>query len=333
MRPDVSIVIASFNTTALTRRCLRAIFEQTSDVSFEVIVIDNASSDGSADDISREFATVRLTRLSKNIGFAPAQNVGIRQSAGEMILVLNSDALMIGNAIKTMIDGLRRQPPDVAMLGPQILNPDHSVAPSARRTLPAKGMMVASIVNRHFNVRRWLPEVGMRRYLGWLLSRWHDNYQEHDRPRFVEYVDGMCALVRRDVLEKVGLFDEQFFFDYEILDLANRIRAAGGRIIFDPAAQVLHLGHASRKNVSRIVIESYRSLLTYYAKYAPEQLPLAQRVITWTIRARRLATTGANRHAALGIYGEILELVRTFDAAAARSGERIPFLPDAGLRL
>ncbi len=335
---DVSIVIASFNTAAVTRQCLAAIFGHTRRVTFEVIVVDNGSSDGSADLIAEEFPSARLIRLPKNVGFAAAQNIGMRHAAGDSLLILNSDALVIGDAVAVLKDRLWNGPQDVAMVGPQVLNPDGSVAPSARRTTISRVMLIASIVNRHFDLRRWLPEKAMRRYLSWLLAPWHDNYDRHDRMREVQYVDGMCVLVRRDTLCRVGLFDEQFFFDAEILDLANRVRSAGGRIIFDPAAQVVHLGHVSRRKVSRIVIESYRSLLTYLAKYAPDRVPLAKTAIAWTIRAKRAIIVARGRighsdpdaTATLSIYDDILNLVRTFDPGVVWTRQRIPPITDSG---
>src|SRR5205807_877823 len=136
---------------------------------------------------------------------------------------------------------------------------DGTDAPTARRATTSKLMIALSIINRHFYFKRFLPEPWMRKYLGFLLRRWHDNYASQDLPRNVDFVDGMCVLVKREVLQQVGLFDELYFFDMEIMDLSNRIRKHGWNIEFFPGARVIHLAHATRKKNPRLLIETHRS--------------------------------------------------------------------------
>lgn len=332
---DLSIVIASYNTCDVTRRCLRTIIQQTTGLEYEIIVVDNASTDGSIAMIETEFPSAKLIRNRENRGFAAAQNAGLRRAHGRDLLILNSDVLLVGNAAKLMLEHLREGPDTLGVIGPQILHPDGTVAPSARRALLSRPMIGLSVLNRHFNFRRLLPEPLMRRSLGFLLARWHDNYASHDTVTQVDYVDGMCVLVKREVLEQVGLFDEQFFFDAEIIDLSNRIRTRGWTIEFFPGAQVIHLGHSSRRKLSRIIVDTHRSELIYYAKYAPANVPFVNSVVLVVVALKALCVkTGLlftqpdeSRREALQLYEEIMKIGRQFDPTSVWGNERIPALP------
>lgn len=332
---DLSVVIASFNTREMTRRCLDSILSQTRTLRYEIIVVDNASTDGSTEMIRDLFPSVRLIRNTENRGFAAAQNAGLARARGRYLLVLNSDVLFVGNTARRLVDHFERSAAAVGVVGPKVRNVDGTLAPSARRAMASRPMIVASIVNRHFNFKRWLPEEQMRRHAGALLSRWHDNYASHDAIRQVDFVDGMCALFKRQVLEQVGLFDEQYFFDAEIVDLSQRIRARGWRIELYPAAQVIHVGRSSRRIVSSIVLETHRSELIYYSMHAPELVPFVRRVTVAVVflkgllmRARMMLTRDRQAgRAALDVCRRILDLCRRFDPASAAGGARVPRLP------
>jgi GT2 family glycosyltransferase len=330
--PLVSIVIASYNTRDLTDRCLAAVRAGTT-LPHEVIVVDNGSADGSPEMISERHPHVRLIRNSENLGFAAAQNLGLAAAEGRALLVLNSDVLVEAGAIDGLCARLSSLGPSAGMIGPQVLNADGTVAPSARRARLARSVVVLGVVNRHFGFKRWLPEQAMRRWLGGVFGRWHDNYRSHAEAARVDFVDGMCVLVRREALESAGLFDEQFFFDWEIVDLADRVRAAGFEVHFYPDVRVVHLGHASRKLASKILVETHRSQLIYYAKHAPDQLPLLLRsmravvaVKLLTLRARAAVRPRAPRGHEIEVCRDILALCRGFDGRAAAVGTRIPRL-------
>lgn len=335
---DLSIIIATYNTIDLTRRCLATIQRQTTGVTYEIIVVDNASVDGSSDMIQEEFPQVVLVRNTDNFGFAAAQNIGLRRARGQYLLIFNSDVLLVENALGVLVGRLRSGPLNIGVVGPQILNPDRTIAPSARRAILSKPIIALGIINRHFPVKQWLPSQRiMRKYCGWLLSIFHDNYASHDTIKQVDYVDGMCVLVKREALEQTGLFDEQFFFDAEILDLSCRLRARGWLIEFFPAAQVVHYAHASRKKLSRIIVETHRSELIYYAKHAPHLLPFVTRMVYLVVSAKRHLLRGmllfkprdAKRLAMLGFCDQILRLAKYPDELQIQ--ERIPRLGGKGL--
>ena len=323
---DVSFVVVSFNTRYLTAQCVRALIEHTTGISSEIIVVDNASHDGSADYIAEHFPEVILVRNERNVGFGAGQNIGMQRSRGRHVAAVNSDCVFTGDVFKTLVEFLDANQ-DVGAIGPRILNPDGSVAPSARRAVLSRNLVLLGIVNRHFRFKRFLPERAMRRFAGVVLGRWHDNYAPHDALIDADLVDGMCVVFRRTALERVGLFDEQFFFDLEINDLSNRIRAAGWRIVFNPAVSVTHLAHSSRKHVSRIVVETHRSELVYFSKYAPHYVPAIRRTVRVVVGTRlALARLLGVRGESIEIYREILALNATFDATGVRANERIPSL-------
>jgi GT2 family glycosyltransferase len=335
---DLSIVIASYNTKAITKRCLTSVLSQTEGLEYEIIVVDNASSDSSVEMIEREFPAVKLICNSENLGFGTAQNTGLCQARGKYLLVLNSDAVFVGNAAKILVDRLRAGPSNLGVVGPQILNSDGTVAASARRALHSRPMIALGIFNRHFGIKRLLPpEPLVRKYFGFVLARWHDNYVRHDVIREVDFVDGMCALMKREVLEAVGLFDEQFFFDREMEDLSNRIRSRGWHIEFYPRAQVIHLAHASRKKLPRITVETHRSDLIYYAKYAPDLLALVRKTVLCVVFLRLLllkvgtllARHKEQWHEARHLCREIIRVYRQFQPASVKAKERIRSLPSS----
>jgi GT2 family glycosyltransferase len=331
---DLTISIASYNSREVTLRALDSIRRETRGLEYEVIVVDNASTDGSADAIARECPWVRLIRSDQNLGFAAAQNAALAVSHGRFLLVLNSDVLLLENPAAKMIARLEAAGAQAGVVGPQILNPDGSLAPSSRRRIFYSRLLVAlSAVNQSFPFGRLLPMDLARRSVGRLLGPMHDYFDPPTTAQEVEWVDGMCMMFRREVLSQIGLFDERYFFDYENADLLLRVRAAGWRIVFDPAISIIHLGGYSRRKVSRIIIESHRGQLVYFAKYRPDDLEMLRRLhllLLW-LRIRLLQVFGPHRHrATVGILKETRRLIAEFDPVAVHGTERIPRLPGPG---
>jgi len=330
----LSIVIASYNTRDITRRCLEAVAADTAGLDYEVVVVDNGSTDDSAAMIEREFPWVQLIRNTENRGFAAAQNVGLQRARGRYLLVLNSDVLLVGRSAAAMVHHLQSGPSRLGAVGPQVLNPDGHVTPSARRALLPRPVLALGVVNRHFSFKRLLPEAWMQRRLGFLLGRLHDNYVTHSSPREADFVDGMCVLFKREALQETGLFDEQFFFDYEIVDLSNRLRALGWRIAFCPEARAIHLGHASRRQVRRTIVETHRSELIYHAKYAPQYIPFLRRITIAVVRLRMLTLRArlcirprdARAREYLGLCQDIVCITRQFQPSSVWRDQRIPAL-------
>lgn len=331
---DLSIIIVSYNTIDITRKCLQSVISQTCDIEYEIICVDNNSQDGSVKMIKNEFPSVLLIENQENQGFAKAQNIGILHSVGQYVLVLNSDVYFVGNVCRKMIDFLAKGPVGRGAVGPRILNPDNTVAPSAGIMRYSRKMLLLSIINRHFYFKRFLPEKMMRKYFGFILGKLHYNYSAHDQIQLVDFVDGMCVLLKREVLQKTGLFDEQFFFDSEILDLMNRMNADGWKVFYFPEVQVIHLGQASRKKHSPILVEKYRSELIFHAKYNKQYVPFLQKAAMVVTGIRIFfAKIGLifnkshqDRIQTIQLCRRIQQVVQTFDADAAIMNPRIPFL-------
>jgi len=329
---DLTITMASYNSREVTLRALESIRQETGGLEYEVIVVDNASTDGSADAIARECPWVRLIRSERNLGFAAAQNRALEQSHGRFLLILNSDVLFQGNAAAKLVARLEASGPDAGLAGPQILNPDGSLAPSSRRRMFYPRLLVAlSAVNQSFPFGRLLPMRLARRTMGRLLGRMHENFDPPTAAQDVEWIDGMCMLFRREALERIGLFDERYFFDYENADLLIRVRKAGWRIVFDPGISIVHLGGYSRRKVSRIMIESHRGQLVYFSKYRPDDLEMLRRLhlLLFWLRIRLLQVFGSRRHRpTVEILKETRRMIAEFCPEAVRGTERIPRLAD-----
>jgi GT2 family glycosyltransferase len=233
-KPVVSVIIVSYNTREMTLECLRVLEADLSasqlDKSTEIWVVDNASADGSAQAVRETFPHVRLIDNPRNAGFGAANNLALKQAQGDFLLLLNSDAFPKPGAIGTLVEYLREHP-DVAVVGPKLLNKDGSLQKSCWKfPSPARAWLenlgVTSLLPNH-------PVVGD-------YSHW-----EHDRERDVDFVIGACMLVRRKAYEQVGGFDEGFFLYSEETDWQRRMKDRGFRIVFTPAAQVTHFGGAS----------------------------------------------------------------------------------------
>ena len=254
---DLSIIIVSWNVKGLLRRCLDSIFQHpTSNLQFEVIVVDNASSDGSVEMVRAEFPQVRLMANEENLGFTRANNQGIAASRGRYVLLLNPDTEVLGDALGAMVDYMDVHP-DVGALGPMLLNPDGSVQ-SSRRRFPT--LATALLESTVFQWELSRDNRILRRY--YVLDRPDDEVQE------VDWVTGACILVRREAIEEVGLLDEGFFMYSEELDWCRRAKEQGWKVVYLPTARVIHYGGKSSEQVVPFRhIQFQRSKVRYFRKH------------------------------------------------------------------
>jgi GT2 family glycosyltransferase len=334
---ELSITIASYNTCDVTGDTLASVFAQTTGIEFEVIVVDNASTDGSAEMIESRFPSVQLIRSDRNLGFAAAHNLALARAKGKYLLVLNSDVLFLDNAAKRMVDDLRVAHESIGVIGPQILNRNGSLAPSSRRRIfYSRTVFGLSMINQFFPFGRLLPMDSMRRYFGRLLGRVHDNFNPPAMPQEVEWLDGMCVMFKREALHGSGLFDEQFFFDYEIGDLLIRMRASGWGILFDPTIKIVHQGFSRRK--APIQPSSHQSQLIYYSKHKPEYVAFIRSMfhilIDLKLRLLKLEWMFSANRKVLWERAQILEKKRKinldFEPRSVSENTRIPRLLRSG---
>ena len=252
----LSIVIVNYNKGALILSCLDSILKTSEGLPLDVIVVDNASSDGIAEVLPNRYPQVRLIVNSVNLGFAKAANQALATTQGLYILLLNPDTVVMEGALRTLVGYLEANP-EIGALGPQMVGPDGIVQLSCRR-FPGYS---TALFGHYSLLTRWFPQNPFsRRYL---LSDW-----DHRTVRAVDWVSGACLMTRRDVLERVGFLDEQFFLFNEDVDWCKRIRDAGWKVVYVPEARVIHHIGASKDKVPvALVIARHRGMVHYYRKH------------------------------------------------------------------
>jgi len=264
---DLTIIIVSWNVRDLLRRCLQSISEQGKPAapgnetwlmdhgSWETIVVDNASSDGSAEMIRREFPQVRLITNDENRGFTAANNQGLALGQGRYLLLLNPDTELVGDALATMI-GYLEEHPEVGALGPQLRYADGSLQSSRRRFPTFATALVESTV-----VQQWWSDSR-------LLRRYYVADTPDDEIQPVDWVVGACLLVRRQAYEQVGGLDEGYFMYSEELDWCKRIKDVGWEVVYLPTATVIHHeGKSSEQVVPARHIHFQSSKVRYFRKH------------------------------------------------------------------
>lgn len=246
----LSIIVVSYNARADLERCLESLHASPPAVAHETIVVDNRSTDGSAD-AARRWADVRVIENAANVGFAAASNVGIRASRGRYLLLLNSDTIVPEDAIDRLVAELDAHP-DVAVVGPRLVDANG-------RAELSFGKMITP-----------LNELRQKR-----LARSGRVDQLTRRRQFPDWVSGACLLARREDAEAVGLLDERFFMYTEDVDFCAAVRARGRRILFAPGIGVVHLRGRSAAGAQPATEEAYRhSRLAFYEKHHPAWVPL-----------------------------------------------------------
>ena len=247
----ISIVIVSFNARDHLRRCLASLSAMTSP--HEVIVVDNASSDGAANMVESEFPNVRLIRNPQNEGFAVAVNIGEYSAKGDVIVLLNPDSILTHDCFTAPAQFLRANP-DVGVVGIKILDPDGGLQLSVRRF---PGLQVALFNRYSLLTRLWPTNPFSSRYL---MSDW-----KHDEQADVDWVSGACLLTTRAVIDRVGPLDEGYFWGFEDVDFCQRVHRAGMRVVYYPQTSVVHVIGASARTVpTRALVARHRGMWRYY---------------------------------------------------------------------
>ncbi|MGE3841980.1 MAG: glycosyltransferase family 2 protein [Vicinamibacterales bacterium] len=253
--PALDIVIVSFNAREVLRTCLASLRASEADEQrWRITVVDNASRDGSAE-VAEAVSGVDVVRLATNVGFAAANNIGIRRGIAPFVLVLNSDTVVGRGHLSAMLAAMR-DAPDVAALGPRLVDAE------GRLEVSFGGMMSPWNEAK----QKVLGVLYARRVA--LASRLV--VRRAASPRVVDWVSGACMLVRRVDAEAVGLFDERYFMYAEDVDFCAALRARGRKVLFWPGAEIVHLRGASRAAAAEETERAYRrSHLAFYAKHHP----------------------------------------------------------------
>ena len=261
--PDVSVIVVSFNTRAYLARSLVAIPRAAGSLQVEIIVVDNGSADGTLAMLAAEFPQVRVIQSSENLGFARACNLGAQSARARALLLLNSDCELSPGALAAMLVELEA---DTTLGGVlcRLLNPDGTLQPSVHRSFPSPWSLVGELFFqsslRHAIYRH--PTLNAR-----LLRR---TARAHEKVHNVAWGGGACVLIRRDVFETVGGFDERFFMYCEDIDLCKRIHDAGYQLRYLPGpSAVHHWGKSSEQLPALMLREAYRSRVYYFEKHFP----------------------------------------------------------------
>ena len=239
MRPDVSIIIVAWNVKKLLLDCLASVYEKTRDIRFEVIYVDNASQDGSVDVVRQRFPDVRIIQNSENRGFIKANNQGIEIAKGRYVLLLNSDTLVLDNAITKTVQ-FADEHTDAAVVGCRVLNPD--------KTLQRTCFMYPSILNLFLAATYLYKMFPNSRFFGRERMTWWS----FDEAREVETVCGCYSLVRREAIDHVGVMDETYFVYGDDPDWCYRFSNAGWKVMFMPDAQIIHYGGQNTMQMARV---------------------------------------------------------------------------------
>jgi len=274
----LSIVIICWNDCKVIGDCLRSIYERTHSIDFEVIVSDNGSTDGSIQFIRENFPTVRIVENNVNLGFAKGNNAGVRIARGEYVLILNPDTIIHEGSLDRWIEFADRHP-EAGAFGCRVLNMDRSYQDSAR---PFPTIWRSWIAALYLRPLAHLSNVFISdSYITW----------KGDSERFVDWQSGCCVMLRGHVLRRLGGFDEQFFYQYEDVDLCHRVWKAGHPILFTPAVAITHLGGTIRhwRFPMRFQLEVCRNCYRYFYKYYGERgARRCRRVLLASLRLRQL---------------------------------------------
>jgi len=254
----LSIIILNHNTRDLLRQTLDSIH---TDLKHEIIVVDNASTDGSTEMIRLKYPGVQLILSDKNIGFAAGNNLGLHQARGQYLLTLNSDTQIVTDALERLVAYLDHHP-DVGIITPKLVLSDGAIDLSCHRGFPTLGNSIAYFVG----LESLLPDSK-------LTAGYHQTWQDFTTIHQVDAVSGAAMMFRRSLLKEVGYLDEQFFMYAEDIDFCLRAKKAGWQVVFYPAASIIHFKGASGTKSTNQRVKSitrshfYTTMKQYFAKH------------------------------------------------------------------
>lgn len=301
--PDVSLAILSWNARWYLRRCLASLY-RTGDsevtqawhragfspapscpgtTTWETIVVDQESLDGSADMVEQEFPEARLVRQKPNLGFAGGNNVAYRHASGRYFLLLNSDTVVHPGWLNPLVRYADAHP-RAGLIGAKLLNPDGTLQYSCRR-FPSLGAGLF----RHTPLELLAPK---NRFVGdYLMRDW-----AHDEPRQVDWLSGACLMARREMIEEIGGLDDSFFMYFEDVDWARRAHDAGWEVHYIPEPAVLHeIGRSSDRRPKRMIVMHHQSAYRYFRRHSPVgRNPLGRMLLAAGLTVRAGLTLGRN---------------------------------------
>ncbi len=249
-KKEVSIILVNYKTKDLTRNCINSIVEKTQNLAYDIYVVDNNSQDGTCEMIKSEFPWVKLIENPKNSGFGSANNLAIRQSDAKYVFLLNTDTILVNNAIKILHDFLESTP-QAGACGANLYdeNMEHvhsyGVFPTVKRQ-----------ILKTFMLRWFFPKE--------LKAMKDKGLNAENELKAVDYITGADLMIKKSVLDEVGIFDERFFMYFEENELQFRIRKAGYEIFINPEAKIIHLHDKSPKKREKMYYEYKKSQYLFF---------------------------------------------------------------------
>jgi GT2 family glycosyltransferase len=250
--PDLSVIIINWNTRDLLIKCLRTLYDTVEELDYEIIVVDNASTDDSLTVVREHFPQVRLVENDENVGFAKANNQAMDASQGRYMLLLNSDAFVTSGALEVLVH-LADSNPQAGIVGAHLLNPNGSFQAS-HTAFP----------------HLWQEFLILSSFGRILYGSWYPSHgpEEAKGPQVVDYVEGACLLVRREAYEDVGGLDEGYFMYAEEVDWCYVMQKNGWEVWYQPLARVTHLGGGSSQHRRpEREADLYRSRVRFFRKH------------------------------------------------------------------
>lgn len=252
-KPDLSIIIVSWNVCELLQNCLRSVLAQQG-LRLQIIVVESASTDGSLEMVAEQFSQVELIACSENVGFPRGNNLGLAQANGRFILLLNPDTMVQAGALAKMVAYLEENQ-QVGVVGAQLLNEDDTVQ-SSRRRFPT--LWTA------FFESTWLQPYAPQA----ILDRYYVRDIPDEATAVVDWVMGACLMTRQEIVAQVGGLDEAYFMYSEELDFCRRIQQADWQVVYYPSAKVTHfMGKSSEQAVTHRHINFNQAKLRYFRKF------------------------------------------------------------------
>lgn len=280
---DVSIILVNWNSEDYLRNCIASIYQNTREISFETIVVDNASPGGNVDALMEDFPEITIVKSKENLGFARANNLGFRHSSGSYVLILNPDTKLVGPAINILLKHMKSLP-DAGIVGGKLVDPDLTVQTTSIQRFP-------TILNQ---VADW--EVFRRRWPNCSLWSLGPLFTKPEKPVKVDVIPGACMLLRREAFEKAGMFTEEYFMYAEDIDLNRKVARAGFSNYFVPDATVIHYGgtSSSQQKVNQwSTIMKYRAMDQYYTRNHGRVYAVTYRTAMGCVAVARLLVLAA----------------------------------------
>jgi N-acetylglucosaminyl-diphospho-decaprenol L-rhamnosyltransferase len=287
--PDLSIIVVNWNTRDLLAQCLRSVYQTSDNLDFEIVVVDNASTDGSVEMVERLFPHIGLITNQENVGFARANNQAIARCQGRYVLLLNSDTRVLFESLCNVVRFMDEHP-RAGIVGVRLLNPDGTFQASYTPfpTLWLEFLILSTLGRRL--IRATFPSYGPRAGEG--------------ARTIVGYMEGACLVARREAIEQIGGLDERIFMYAEDVDWCYRFHQAGWEVWYLPQAPIIHYGgQSSNRRKGRMEAELYRSRVYFFRKHYGRAAALCLKGLIYTVTLTKMVVHGALRFVTKGRRG------------------------------